>query len=68
MPNFMGSKKDAVQFVNDLLTSSKEDLRLIMIISQEPSGVYSVSTATDMLSEDIVRVLGQACYDKLINI
>lgn len=63
--SFSGNKKDAVQFVADMLTRSKPGSLSIMIMDQDTSEGCCVYTATDMSSEDIVEMLGQACLSKL---
>lgn len=68
MQTFSGSKTDAAQYVADTVLNLENDSQLITIITPDLSGVCSVSTATDMSLDDIVKALGQACYDKLTSI
>jgi hypothetical protein len=65
--SFYGNKKDAVQFVSETLAASKPGSLSIMTMSHDLSGACSVSHATNMSSEDIVKMLGQACYDQLMS-
>lgn len=63
--SFSGNKTDAVQFVKETLESSKPDSLSIMIMYQWPSEGCYVSNAINMSSEDIVKMLGQACLEQL---
>lgn len=65
--NFSGSKKDAAQYASDTVQSLKTNSLLTMIIHQDSSGVCSVSTATNMSSEDIEKMLGRACLEQLMS-
>lgn len=63
--SFKGTKEDAAQYVADLLKASKPGSLSITITLQDTSGDCSVLTAIDMSSEDIVKMLGQACLEQL---
>lgn len=65
--SFSGNKKDAAQFVAEALLLSKPGSLSITITLQDTSGACSVLTAIDMSSEDIVKMLGQACLEQLTN-
>lgn len=67
MTSFTGSKKDAAQYVTEALQSLKTDSQWIMIITPGTSVDCCVSIATNTSSEDIVKMLGQACYDQHMN-
>lgn len=63
--SFSGSKKDAAQFVSEAVLLSKASSLSIMIIDQDTSEGCFVYTAIDMSSDDIVKMLGQSCLNKL---
>lgn len=63
--SFIGNKKDAAQYVSELLLASKPGSLSITIMDQGMSEDCCVYTAIDMSSEDIVKMLGQACLNKL---
>lgn len=65
--SFYGNKKDAAQFVAEALLASKPGSLSIMTMLQDTSGDCSVLTAIGMSSEDIVKMLGQACLEQLTN-
>jgi hypothetical protein len=65
MMSFSGNKADAAQYVNDYLLASKPGSLSITITDQDTSGGCCVYIATDMSSDDIVKMLGQACLERL---
>lgn len=68
MRNFSGAKKDAVQYVSDQLDHLNEDSLSIMIMGRGKYEGFFVSSAINLSSDDIVKKMGQACYDQLWNI
>lgn len=57
MKAYFQSKTGAVQYAQDLLTNSEQDLPLTMTIKPEKSGVYSVSCVTGIEWVDIQKTL-----------
>jgi hypothetical protein len=68
MTHSFKNKTDVAQFVNEEIQALKGDSALTMIIRADTSGAYSVSSVTDMSSEDTVRLLGQCYLGQLQNI
>jgi len=59
------SKTDVVQYVGDRLLDLKHDSALTMIITHEPSGVYSASCVIDGQSEDTEPHMDRYYYSEL---
>lgn len=57
MKAYFETKKGAVQYAQDLLENSVQDLPLTMTIKAEKSGVYSVSCVTGTELVDIQKTL-----------
>ena len=57
MLNFSGSKEDVVQFAADMRVYFARNSPLITITVRGSSGVYYVSIATGLLSEDTAKAL-----------
>jgi len=65
--NYLGRRKDVVQFVKELLRHSKEDSVSITITKPEKSEDCSVSIATDTSLEDTVKTLAASYSGLRIN-
>lgn len=61
MMTFYGSKMAVVQFATELQIRFGKDSQLTTITRQGKLGDYSVLTAIDTLSVDIVKQLAQTC-------
>jgi len=55
--SYFESKKDVVQFVDDMLTNSSSGSPLIMTIGRDKSGDFYAHTVIDMSSEDTGKTL-----------
>lgn len=65
MMNYMHDKEELVQYVLDLLDTSKIVSPLTMIIEPAKYGAYFVYIATDMSLEDIAEIQRNYSYQPL---